>query len=225
MKGSTNWKILRIALACSLALHLVFAAAVHSHPVKAAPLQKPRPIIIVFLPKATPTPPPPKPPNKPPPKTTAPQPARPPIHLPRPISRNPKGPSIAAPSYPPGTPAPYEPAIATPGPSLGTAPPAPAQPSATPKPACSAPDVDARAVDVVQPETPPDAPGIAVRASVRVDLDANGDVTHAAIDTPTGYPQLDRAAIDAARQTRYEPEKRDCKSVPGSYLFMVDFSQ
>ncbi len=45
----------------------------------------------------------------------------------------------------------------------------------------------------------------------------------ASIYESTGYLQLDRAAIAAARASRYAPEERDCKTVSGSYLFVVDF--
>jgi protein TonB len=107
--------------------------------------------------------------------------------------------------------------VATAAPSL---PPAPAP---TPKPACSAPDIPAKALDAVTPEAPPDTPVSDVTAKVEVTLDATGAVVATKIFSSTGYLQLDNAALRAARESRYAPEERDCKNVPGSYLFTVDF--
>lgn len=62
-------------------------------------------------------------------------------------------------------------------------------------------------------------------AKIRVDLDATGAVLRAVVYESTGYPQLDRAAVEAARESRYAPEEKNCRSTSGSYLFTVDFSE
>jgi hypothetical protein len=35
---------------------------------------------------------------------------------------------------------------------------------------------------------------------------------------------MDAAALAAARRSTYAPAMRDCKAVPGTYLFRADFS-
>jgi protein TonB len=225
MKARTNWKVLRYAIAGSLAVHTIFAAVVHSLPVTAAPEQPPtRGIIIIKLPAPSPSPtPPPRKPQHEHPHRNAVQQRRPHVDVVRTHSNTHTSPNIVVASFPPGTPIPEPSAGATPG-GVGVTP-APVMATSTPKPACSAPDVAAKAVDVVTPEAPPDAAAVPAQGKVRVDLDASGNVTGTSMYLPTGYPQLDRAAIDAARETRYEPEKKNCKDVAGSYLFTVDFQQ
>jgi protein TonB len=110
----------------------------------------------------------------------------------------------------------------TPGPAATEAPPAS---TPTPKPACSAPDVPAKAIDAITPQAPLDAPDAQATAKIKVDLDASGNVAGVSVYATTGSPQLDRAALEAARESRYEPEERNCKKVSGSYLFTVDFEE
>ena len=95
----------------------------------------------------------------------------------------------------------------------------------TPKPACSAPDVPAKALVAQPPEISDDAGanGFTGTAKVKIDLDASGNVVAARIYESTGSMELDRAAVAAARSSQYAPEQRDCKNVSGSYLFTVDF--
>ena len=224
MKGTSNGRIIRIALAGSIAVHLIFASVVHSAPVTAAQPQKPTKggIIVIHLPKPTPTPTPPPTHPKHVVHQRAAHASRPHVHL---IHQIAKAQPSAPPQIPPGPQSTASPGIAspgTPGPSATLMPPLP---SPTPKPACSAPDVPAKALDAVTPETPPDVNAAAAIAKVRVDLDASGAVVGAAMYESTGYPQLDRAALEAARESRYAPEEKNCHDVSGSYLFTVDFSQ
>lgn len=134
------------------------------------------------------------------------------------------GPASVVPSANPGPPGP-EPGPASAPPAEATASPGPVTPAATPKPACSAPDVAAKAIEAVTPQTPTDAQGIDAQAKVKVDLDASGSVTNATIYATTGSQELDMAAVRAAKASRYAPEERNCKTVPGSYLFTVDFQE
>jgi protein TonB len=220
MSAASNGRVLRIAIGASLAVHLVFAAVVYSHPVTAAPEQQPHGTTILHLPPPTPTPPPPKP--------ALPHPQRksaafvPRVHAVKLIAKsdNPKGPSELPPPQPTG-----DPNIAqTPGPDVApTA--APFVPTPTPKPACSAPDVAAKTIDAQTPDKPDDAQaqGLVGTVKIKVDLDASGAVVGASIFESSGSMELDQAALSAARASRYAPQERDCKNVPGSYLFTVDF--
>lgn len=222
MSATSNGRVLRIALAASVAVHLVIAAVViHSRPVTAAPEQKPDKTYIIHLPPPRPTPPPPKPAlPHPQHKSAAFHPA---IHVAQlPPSTHHDGPPIAPPIAPTGDPN----VFATPGPD-DTAPTSGpiATPSPTPKPACSAPDVPAKTLVTQTAERPEDAGGYSGRAKVQVDLDASGNVLGASIYESTGSLELDRAALAAARASRYAPEERDCRNVSGSYLFIVDFEQ
>lgn len=222
MSAASNGRVLRIALGASLAVHLVFAAVVYSHPATAAPEQLPRhlDIIKIHIPPPTPTPPPPKPAlPHPQQKTTA---FRPAVHSVKLVAKNdnPKGPSDLPPPQPTGDPN----AIQTSGPDIApTA--APFVPSPTPKPACSAPDIPAKTVDTQVPDKPDDAQaqGLVGTVKIKVNLDAAGGVLGASIYESSGSMELDQAALSAARQSRYAPEERECKNVPGSYLFTVDF--
>lgn len=79
---------------------------------------------------------------------------------------------------------------------------------------------------VVQQAIVPDdslSNGFTGAAEIKVDLDATGAVVHTGIYESTGSMELDRAALQAAAQSRYEPGQHDCKKVPGSYLFTVEF--
>ena len=223
MSGSTNGRLLRTAIAGSLAVHLIVASLVHPHKVQAEPQQKAAPATIIHLipppPKATPTPPPK--PAQPHATHSKPQRAaqRPAIQMVHTASRNTTSPpGVAIATEPPGPP------------DIGTTPTdsgptdGPAAPSPTPKPACSAPDVAARVVTVDSPNTPDDQQGTNATAKIRVDLDADGNVLGVSVYESAGSMELDRAALQAARASRYAPEEKDCKKIPGSYLFTVDFA-
>lgn len=215
-------QLFRVAIAGSLFVHLMVAFVIHSRPVTAAPEPKPGHIILITLPKPTPTPQPPKPKTMPE-HTSNTAAHRPQMHTVHVTNRNPKGPVQIAASEPPGTPGPRD--FVTPGPNV-SAPPAiatPAPPTPTPKPACSSPDVAARAIDTITPDAPDDAAANGAQTKVRVDLDASGAVIGVSVFQSSGDQRLDSAAMRAAGASRYAPEERNCKDVPGSYLFTVDF--
>jgi periplasmic protein TonB len=222
MSAVSNGRVLRIALAGSLAMHLIIAAIVHSRPVEAAREQLPikTQIIKIHMAPPTPTPKPPKPAvQHPQNKSVA---VRPRMHVPKLIADTNKhsGPAVAPPVEPTGDPYPVE----TSGPDVAPTG-APVVATPTPKPACSAPDIPAKTVFTQTPDVPDDvrSQGILGTAKVKVDLDASGDVVGTSIYESTGSMQLDQAALAAARQSRYAPEERECKNVSGSYLFTVDF--
>ncbi len=60
--------------------------------------------------------------------------------------------------------------------------------------------------------------------AVRVTLDRRGTLTGASVLGSSGNPWLDRAALSAARLSRFTPEMRNCERVGGEYAFLVDFS-
>jgi protein TonB len=218
MSAASNGRVLRTALAASLAVHVIVAAVIHAQPVTAAPQEKMHKTYIIHLPRPTPTPPPPKP-ELPHPqhRSSALQPA---IHRPRLIARtHADGPHIAPPIEPTGEPQPWE----TSGPQDVAPTSGPPAPTPTPKPACSAPDIPAKTLVTQTAVSPEDAAGYTGQAKVQVDLDASGNVVGTSIYQSTGSMELDRAALAAARASRYAPEERDCKNVAGSYLFVVDF--
>lgn len=219
MSAASNGRVLRIALGASLAVHLVFAAVVYSQPVTAAPQQTPKRLYIIHLPAPAPTPQPPKP-ALPHPQHNAAR-VRPAIHVAHvPPSPRRVGIAIAPAVEPSGDPNPW----ATSGPQVAPTS-APVVATPTPKPACSAPDVAAKTLVTESPDVPqdPSGQGYTGTAKVKVDLDASGNVLGTSIYESTGSMELDRAALDAARSSRYAPEERDCKNVSGSYLFTVDF--
>jgi len=116
------------------------------------------------------------------------------------------------------------------GPGADRAPAEPAQTAeplpAPPAAACSAPNVEARATSVVEPDAPSDdeAQGAGTEAKIRVDLSETGAVLAATVIGSTGNGRLDAAARMAALHSTYTPEIVDCKPRPGSYLFRVDFT-
>ncbi len=219
MDAQNNRRMLGIALALSLLFHLVLAPFVHP-PAEAVPYSVPRVIIHMYV-RPTPEPPKPRPrahvivshPHFP---IVSPQVARP--H----DSRNPQGHVAITPPQPTGQP--YAPGNTGTNGSGGVI----SQPAATdaPGPACSEPNIEAKTIAAVSPDQSASgfAAGNSATAMIKVDLDATGRVTGVSVYASTGSLELDRAAMDAARQSTYAPEMRDCQAVPGSYLFKVEFS-
>ena len=225
MKARSTLGFFRAAIAGSLAVHLIIAAVLHSHAVQAAPEQPPGHLryLVMKLPKPTPTPPAVKPHVQKPQRQNNPA-RRPDVQLIRTHNINAGQHNVVVvASALPGTPGPYVDPTASTGGDSGT--PVPAAPTPTPKPACSAPDVAARAIDTVAPQAPPDSQGQQAQTKVRVDLDASGSVTGASVYATSGDQLLDMAAVRAAKASRYAPEERNCKNIPGSYLFTVDFQE
>ena len=93
------------------------------------------------------------------------------------------------------------------------------------RPACANPNVDAIATDKVTPEMPEIARqmGATGTAQVKVTLDEGGKVLATSIYKSTNNRALDNAAIDAAKQSKYAPEVKNCVKTAGSYLYTVTF--
>lgn len=223
MGAASNGRVLRIALAASVAVHVLIAANVSLRPVRAVPEVRAQRGEIIHLqsPKPTPTPPPKPALQRAQQRSVSVHAVIQRVHLAS--ANHHTGPhAIAPPIEPTGEPFPAD----TSGPNVApTSGPVVTVPTPTPKPACSAPDVPAKTIETQSPVVPDDARanGFTGTAKVRVDLDASGNVVGTSIYESAGSMELDRAALQAARESRYAPEERDCKNVPGSYLFNVDF--
>lgn len=92
--------------------------------------------------------------------------------------------------------------------------------------ACGKSDAGAAVIgDPPQPQLP-----IAARAEgtngivlIKVQLDAQGEVTGAEVSRSAGNPSLDLAAVGMARGARYAPALHACKPIAAEYTFSVKF--
>lgn len=220
MGATKNRRMLGTALALSLLFHLVLAPFVRA-PVEAVPYTKP-PVIIHIYVRPTPAPPPKAQPHVSVSQHDLPI-VRPRVARPH-VPRSSKGDVAITPPFPTGEPnAPGNTGPNGPGGVIGQ-PVAP--PTEAPGPACNDPNVEAKTINAVSPErtTTGFSADTNATAMIKVDLDASGRVTGVSVYASTGSMELDRAALDAARQSTYAPEMRNCQAVPGSYLFKVEFS-
>lgn len=217
MGAQMNRRMLSVALGLSLLFHLVLAPFVRP-PVEAIPYSPP-PVIIHIYVRATPKPPQPRQ------RVVVSQQefpvVRPPVPRPH-VPWSPNGHVAITPPLPTGQPN----APGNTGNGSGGVIGQPPMPTVEPGPACSEPNVEAKTITAVSPErTPSDLDsGTNATAMIKVDLDASGSVVGVSVYASTGSMELDRAAMDAARESTYAPEMRDCQAVPGSYLFKVEFS-
>ena len=85
---------------------------------------------------------------------------------------------------------------------------------------CATPFQDATATRTVRPEYPMMArrPAIDVTSTIQVAINADGSPADAWVFYPSGFPQFDDAAIQAARQSKYRAGIAYCEAVPGLYL-------
>ena len=93
-------------------------------------------------------------------------------------------------------------------------------------PQCDEPFAEARTLRVQTPKYPIIAINQSAigSATVKVTLSDSGSVTDATIYKGSGWPALDAAAIEAARNSTYSPEVIFCKPYAGSYIFRADFA-
>lgn len=219
-------RILRYAVAASLAIHIIVAHFVRPPSVSAASEPPPEHSVIIHI----------KPPVKKVVPTPTPRP-QPQHHFAR-----------SSPAHPPrltyhtnlkGASSEHRIAIATAAPGSGinpNGPDFPASPEPTeapgtpvptvqPTPQCTAPDVPAHALNAITPETPELArqEGLSGVTEVRVDLAADGSVESVSVFRSSGSTLLDAAAVRAAKASSYAANQRDCKSISGSYIFRAEF--
>ncbi|GAC1659937.1 MAG: hypothetical protein NVS4B13_06470 [Candidatus Elarobacter sp.] len=234
---------LAYGFALSIALHLIAGPFLKFERTQAQEDQ-PQKVTVVRVPTPPPTPPPtptPRPtvPPTPPPKSTpppqqtpAPQQPKIKINTAKTESKSNTGPSETANKYTTGntqgipqgqgTAAPSTAPPATAAPAT----PAPATPKPTPTPAsCARPNVDARTVRAVEPETPAMAQSQGIQGTVQVvvSLDATSRVTSVRVQSSPSAV-LNSEALRAARQSQFQTEIRDCKPIAADYLFSVDFT-
>ena len=218
-------KVIYFAVALSIAAHFLLGPLIHVKFVDAAPEKKIPHVTITRIVPPTPSP------TKPPIQKSTP-------HKPQHSKRSqPRAPHVANTSNPdvasggavqkPGDGTDGTPTVSDTG-TIGVATAAPTATPAitpTPKPACSAPYVEASTIEKYAPEMPTMAreQGLSGNAEVQVDLSASGQVLNAKIVDSTGSSLLDNAAVDAAKRTTYSPKIVDCNRAPGSYLFRVEF--
>ena len=62
------------------------------------------------------------------------------------------------------------------------------------------------------------------RALLRVLVSENGDAEKVLVDTSSGYERLDQAAIQAVKEWRFIPAKRDQQNVSAYVLVPIKFS-
>jgi hypothetical protein len=121
-------------------------------------------------------------------------------------------------------------------PAAGDETPAPAPPpvnavaSAPPFSAisCAQPFVSATLTDPVQPNFPAilgdqGFSGVAV-SEIAVAVGPDGKLVDAWVWANSGYPQIDAAALVAARKSKYKGATSYCRPVNGTYLFRADFT-
>ncbi len=98
------------------------------------------------------------------------------------------------------------------------------EPQAPPVANCPRPDVPAKTVRVVEPDTPAEA--FAARAKglvqVRVVLDDRSRVLWADV-LKSASPLLSAVSVQAARAATYQTAIVACRPVPAEYVFTVDF--
>ncbi len=58
---------------------------------------------------------------------------------------------------------------------------------------------------------------------IRVEVDSSGRTAGLALVQPSGFQELDRAALEAVRSWRFHPAQRDGLPVPGSLVIPIDF--
>lgn len=66
--------------------------------------------------------------------------------------------------------------------------------------------------------------GEAGTVRLKMHISAEGTVQAVALDSSSGYPRLDQAAMTAARTWRFIPAKRGGKAIPYIFIIPIEFS-
>lgn len=194
-------RLLLLAFAISLLVHLIFAVIVHpwrgrqQNDVEVVSIQR-RPVAMTRM--QTPPPPPKATPKPHPSPVVRPAPAKPHGETP---TGNGAGTQTAAPAVP------------TPQATVAAN-------------ACEKSDLSAAVVEnAPQPEIPNDvrADGTSGVAEIDVRIDVHGGVTGASVSQSTGNSSLDLVAVAMARNARYAPALHACKPIASAYAYRVRF--
>jgi TonB family protein len=97
--------------------------------------------------------------------------------------------------------------------------------AAAPSRSCAQPNVPARTIRAVEPDTPPLAQqqGISGDVAVIVSLNAQSQVVNVKVQSSPSE-LLNNTALQAAHQSTFQTETVNCKPVPSEYLYTVQFS-
>ncbi|MBV9232878.1 MAG: hypothetical protein JO030_02440 [Candidatus Eremiobacteraeota bacterium] len=92
---------------------------------------------------------------------------------------------------------------------------------------CTEPFVPARVVHAVEPQWPSSVPRLSatVASEIEVAINADGSLAGAWVYTPSGFPDLDIAALNAAELSKFHGGIALCKPAPGTYLFRALFEE
>jgi len=93
-------------------------------------------------------------------------------------------------------------------------------------PTCEDPFDDATVDQLAKPLFTPEErsdPSL-MSIAVRVQIDAKGAITGAAVESSSGNPAVDAIALDAAKQSTYRPARFACQPERSSHVIRVDFS-
>lgn len=217
MNRARSRRLLLIAFAISLLVHVVIARYIHgTRPTRESSEEvatRVRVMHVQRIPKATPPPtPPPKP--KPTPNVTASKQPNRPATIPRATSKN--GRNAANPTAATPQPAPS---------SLPTPIPATTAPPAAPTP-CAGRIIPPQVLQTPPPPSIPSearAKGTQGVAAIDVTIDAAGQVLSTKIQTSSGDATLDDIATQMARASTYSPATNNCAKVAGIATFTVQF--
>jgi TonB family protein len=91
---------------------------------------------------------------------------------------------------------------------------------------CPQPHVDAAIIHLIEADYPDNArqEGATGTVEVAVSLDSTGKVIDAIVYKSSGNPDLDAAALAAAKQSGYSPEIERCQPISSRALFRSDFT-
>jgi TonB family protein len=90
---------------------------------------------------------------------------------------------------------------------------------------CGVPNVQASTAYAAPADRPDIATAMHLGGTtlVQVDIDENGNLLSAEVAKSSGAGVLDRAALEAARNSKFRPAVLNCTATAGSYVFEVDF--
>lgn len=226
------------AFGISILLHVLFGPLfTHFKPPEAAKEQVEKVSVtkkvVVIVP--TPSPPPkPTPPPTPPPKATPKPPPKPApaqklkVTPPKTHAQTVQGPTeqVAPPAQGNANGAPGGTGNGTGAGGNGNAPgfsTAPPPPPPT-KPPCANPNVPPKTLSAYAPDTPDIArqQGITGTVEVKVDLSEKSQILNVSIYR-TANALLNKAAMDAAKQSKFQTEIQNCSPIASSYRYIVEF--